>query len=148
MVGHLVKAYFIAFAGVGGGISVINFAIIIGVDNLAKITVGRAENASVRVLHESVSRCHCTISIASPSRIFIEDMNSTNGTKANLGGDWVVIDRMVPVTLDTMIMMGDYSATVRGLLECSPAAMSLLRGKAEDAPKIRRNPETGEIIKK
>ncbi len=45
-----------------------------------KITLGRAPDSEVRLLEAKASRYHCRVSLDG-SRLLLEDLNSTNGTK-------------------------------------------------------------------
>jgi pSer/pThr/pTyr-binding forkhead associated (FHA) protein len=52
-----------------------------------RMTVGRAEDASISVNHNSVSRIHCEVHALGDGRFEIVDKGSSNGVRVN-GADW------------------------------------------------------------
>lgn len=47
------------------------------------VTIGRSVNAEIQLIDEGISRKHCVIRRLRSGEVFIEDLNSTNGTFAN-----------------------------------------------------------------
>ncbi len=52
-----------------------------------RMTIGRAEDASISVNHNSVSRIHCEVHALGDGRFEIVDKGSSNGVRVN-GADW------------------------------------------------------------
>lgn len=78
----------------------------------SEVTVGRGEEATVRVSEPSVSRVHAIFrggKAAAPATI--EDLGSSNGTR--VGGVELVASKKQPVEADTMIILGELSIVVR-----------------------------------
>ncbi|WP_424947187.1 FHA domain-containing protein [Candidatus Spongiihabitans sp.] len=123
------------------------------------VTVGRAESCLVRVSNSTVSRLHCTITLYSRDQMFVSDDNSANGTKIRVDGQWQPVHGPHPITPKTMMMLGEYVVVVHQLLAGSTEAMAVLsqvspppQNQTADpinsSATVKRDPITGEIIKK
>ena len=44
------------------------------------LTIGRSEDADVRIIDANASRLHARLHVDGPARLFIEDMGTKNGT--------------------------------------------------------------------
>jgi len=78
-------------------------------------TIGRAEDASIRLTERNISRRHASLR-AGPDGWFIQDSGSYNGTYVNgerLGGE-------VPLAIGAIVQMGDYRIE---LLDAAVAAV-------------------------
>ncbi len=113
-----------------------------------KITVGRAEGASVRLSHDTVSRIHCTLELDDSGRITLSDNNSANGTKAHINGQWRDVAAPTPVQPDTMLLLGEYACTARKILARCPELLSGQPPKPPGDAVFVRDPETGQVVKK
>jgi two-component system cell cycle response regulator len=56
---------------------------ILSLSNKSEIFVGRANNCEIPVQDPSCSRRHARVFVNGDGRVFVEDLNSTNGTKIN-----------------------------------------------------------------
>jgi two-component system, NtrC family, response regulator AtoC len=75
----------------------------------SEITVGRGDEASIRVSEPSVSRVHAMFRGGNPASI--EDLGSSNGTR--VGGVDLAASKKQPLEADTMIILGELSIVIR-----------------------------------
>ena len=81
-------------------------------------TVGR-EGVDIVLNRSSISRHHLTIELLSNKKVMITDNNSTNGTFLASVVPVVVTNDTI-ITLDTPLLVADYSTTPRKLLAFLP----------------------------
>jgi uncharacterized RDD family membrane protein YckC len=123
-----------------------------GLAHLVEVVVGRADDAAVRLVEKTVAPQHCVL-IVDSGKLFIKD-KSGGGTKVYQNGQWRTVDvSPVKITADTRIMLGEFGTVARELMARAPEIFAILDSGAKPKPpvrfrEIRRNPETGEIIKR
>ncbi|SDX32769.1 FHA domain-containing protein [Marinobacter mobilis] len=83
---------------------------------MTSFTVGRGEQADVRLNHDTISRLHLRVTLVSPGAYLVEDLGSANGT-------WLLRDeRRFPLTAERLgardlLLLGDYSIELAQLLD-------------------------------
>ncbi|MGU3480152.1 FHA domain-containing protein [Methylobacterium sp. D48H] len=91
----------------------------------------------VKLLDQSISRVHATISHLPNDRLIVEDLDSSNGTYLRSKGIWKKFQQRI-VDVSEEIRFGRYTILLSDLLQ----QVQIPAGRV----KFRRNPETGEII--
>jgi len=100
--------------------------------------IGRVRDPAsqcIVIADNSVSRRHCLVKSLGNDEFVVEDLDSTNGTFTRSASGWQRERRAIVGGQDP-IKLGNYVTTVAALL--ASAAQ----------PKLERNIETGEIIKR
>src|SRR5262249_16350916 len=77
----------------------------------ARLVIGRAESADVRVQHDSVSRAHLAVR-ATPEGVEVEDLGSFNGTRR--GEDRLPANEAVPIAHGDLLRFGAATLVVQG----------------------------------
>lgn len=83
---------------------------------MTSFTVGRGEQADVRLNHDTISRLHLRVTLVSPGAYLVEDLGSANGT-------WLMRDeRRVPLAAERLgardvLLLGDYPVELAQLLD-------------------------------
>ena len=129
----------------------------------ARIRIGRARDADVRIDSQGVSRAHAELTIEDSGSYLISDLGSTNGTFVFRGGRWVRV-HSERVEAEARLRVGDFETTPMELESIAkwPApnegdnqvSHPLAAGPAtgddpEHRPagvRVRRNPSTGEVV--
>jgi len=128
-------------------------------------TIGRANECSLVLNHDSVSRVHASIEVTAEGYLAVQDEHSCNGTYLHRNGSWIRARKVILGTQDR-IRFGDHEVPLDRLIELfgNRARVRLregysVRGKPllfddmlADLPKPkivlenpRRNPVTGDI---
>jgi len=120
---------------------------------LRLIRIGRDQNMDVCLLDSTVSRRHAELVLLPSGKCYLSDCGSTSGTCFFSGEGWQSISQ-AHLTLDDTVSLGDHEATIRELAEEAGGHMSsdwnIAHEATEDhldrADRIRRDPETGDLI--
>jgi len=107
--------------------------------------VGRGTDADIRLDHRSISRLHLELILGSGGEIHIADRSSRNGTSIRVEESWEPVTTR-PVVRDDRLRLGDLEVTVRELMGRAPTGQSGQRQPGLPSGKVRRNPETGELV--
>lgn len=125
------------------------------------LIVGRGREADIRLNHRTVSRLHLELVLGAGGEIHVADRSSRNGTRVSSDGEWQTLTAK-PVSLSDRLQLGDLEITVEDLLQRAPPERVDTgrrtdvgaggRPDAEPDPdlpsgKVRRNPETGEVVR-
>lgn len=124
------------------------------------LIVGRGRQADIRLDDRSVSRLHLELVLGAAGEIHVADRSSRNGTRMWTDGKWQPLTAK-PASLADRLQLGDLEITVGDLLRRAPAE-GVGTGQRTDggvgghlaahpdrdlpAGKVRRNPETGEVV--
>ncbi len=126
------------------------------------LIVGRGRQADIRLNHPSVSRLHLELVFGAGDEIHVADRSSRNGTRVWTDGKWQPLTAK-PVSPGDRLQLGDLEITVEDLLRRAPPERvdtgRHIGGGAGGRPdadpdpdpdlpsgKVRRNPETGEVV--
>ena len=124
------------------------------------LIVGRGREADIRLDDRSVSRLHLELVLGAHGEIHVADRSSRNGTRAWTDGEWQPLTAR-PASLADRLQLGDLEITVEDLLRRVPPkgvdtgqhTDGAVGGHSADDPdrdlprgKVRRNPETGEVV--
>ena len=124
------------------------------------LIVGRGREADIRLNHRTVSRLHLELVLGAGGEIHVADRSSRNGTRVRTDGKWQTLGA-TSVSLSDRLQLGDLEITVEELLRQTPSNRDNTgrgvdpgaggRAGADrdlDLPsgKVRRNPETGEVV--
>ena len=124
------------------------------------LIVGRGRQADIRLTHRTVSRLHLEMVLGAGDEIHVADRSSRNGTRVWTDGKWQPLTAK-PVSRADRLQLGDLEITVEDLLRRTPPErVDTVRhtdggagGRPDADPdpdlppgKVRRNPETGEVI--
>ena len=124
------------------------------------LIVGRGREADIRLNHRTVSRLHLELVLGAGGEIHVADRSSRNGTRVRTDGKWQTLGAK-PVSLSDRLQLGDLEITVEELLRRAPPERDDTGRGVEpsvgerpganrdmDLPsgKVRRNPETGEVV--
>lgn len=126
------------------------------------LIVGRGRQADIRLNHPSVSRLHLELVLGSGGELYVADRSSRNGTRVREDSGWRSV-RAQQVSPADRLQLGDLTITVEELLRRAPPEQAELGRRTEggggrrsgtdpdpdpDLPsgKVRRNPETGEVV--
>ena len=112
------------------------------------LIVGRGRHADVRLNHPSVSRMHLELVLGAGGEVHVADRSSANGTWVLADDVWerVTSRQVVP---DDRVRLGTLAVTVGELISRVPNPAREEGKRVEDslpAGRVRRNPETGEVI--
>ena len=125
------------------------------------LIVGRGRQADIRLNHRTVSRLHLELVLGAESEIHVADRSSRNGTRIRLDGEWQALTAKSVSPADRL-QLGDLETTVEDMLQRVPAEPPDTGGRPDDGPgghpdaapdpdlpsgPVRRNPETGEVIR-
>jgi transcriptional regulator with GAF, ATPase, and Fis domain len=103
----------------------------------ARVVIGRAESAELRVAHDSVSRAHLAI-CATPDGVEARDLGSFNGTRR--GEDRLPANEPVPIAPGELLRFGAATLVVQG--------PSVAPGEAAAAPLKTTDGATLELVAK
>lgn len=83
---------------------------------MTSFTVGRGEQADVRLNHDTISRLHLRVTLVSPGAYLVEDLGSANGTWLLRG------EQRLPLSAERLgahdrLILGDYPVDVAQLLD-------------------------------
>ena len=124
------------------------------------LIVGRGRGADIRLDEPNVSRLHLELVLGGNGEVHAADRSSRNGTRVRVEGTWQTLTAKQVVPADRL-QLGDREITVKELLrrapperdEPGPRPRGGARERPKDGPgsglpsgKVRRNPETGEVI--
>ena len=124
------------------------------------LMVGRGKRADIRLDHRSVSRLHLELVLGEGGEIHAADRSSRNGTRVRTDGAWQSLLAQ-SVSASDRLQLGSLEVTVEELLRRAPPALAETGGPTDrgkggerdrdpdpDLPsgKVRRNPETGEVV--
>ena len=124
------------------------------------LIVGRGRQADIRLDQPSVSRLHLELVLGAGGEIHAADRSSRNGTRVWAEGEWKTLTAKQVLPRDRL-QLGDLTITVEELLRQAPPERADIGRRTEggagarpaadpdpDLPpgKVRRNPETGEVI--
>lgn len=132
------------------------------------LIVGRGRGADIRLGDASVSRMHAELVVGGDGTLHVADRSSANGTWIAVDGRWQRVTQR-SVTPADRLRLGDARITVAELLSLAPEPRSGYGGSgsqpagrggdmddelphrpenARNLPqgRVRRNPETGEVI--
>ncbi|MFK7914710.1 MAG: FHA domain-containing protein [Pseudomonadales bacterium] len=116
----------------GGATSTVNHNVYI---------IGRDPAADVTLPSETVSRFHAELIVAQDGLLFYSDRSSSGGSYVYVEGQWHEI-RAYEVLASDRIRLGQYETEVSGLLQSVSAQVPRPQGN-----KVRRDPNTGEVIR-
>lgn len=124
------------------------------------LIVGRGREADIRLNHRTVSRLHLELVLGAGGEIHLADRSSRNGTRVRADGEWRSL-RAQRVSPSDRLQLGDLEITVEELLRRAPSERDNT-GRGVDpgaggrpgadldldlpSGKVRRNPETGEVV--
>ena len=124
------------------------------------LIVGRGRQADIRLDQPSVSRLHLELVLGAGGEIHAADRSSRNGTRIWTEGAWKPLTAKQVLPRDRL-QLGDLTITVEELLRQAPPERADIGRRTEgnagarpaagpdpDLPsgKVRRNPETGEVV--
>lgn len=125
------------------------------------LIVGRGREADIRLNHRTVSRLHLELVLGAGGELHVADRSSRNGTRVSSDGKWQPLTAKSVSPADRL-QLGDLEITVEDLVQrappervdTGPRADGSAGGRREpeldpDLPHgpVRRNPETGEVIR-
>ena len=107
-------------------------------------TIGRSNNADIRLDHGSVSRRHAELTITADGRLFVTDRDSRLGTWVQRDGRWGR-HRQGYVDGSEPVRFGEREVTLSNLVRNEELPLKENPGYEPLSIRPHRNPETGEI---
>lgn len=115
--------------------------------------IGRSETCEIHIADPTISRIHAEITV-SKNTYFLVDCNSSSGTFVQQNGKWVPL-RQSYVNAPDLIRFGNYQTSCSALLSMISSTPDIPKDTPEEEEpdsrpvgQVKRNPLTGEIIKR
>lgn len=117
--------------------------------------IGRGSDVHLRIGDSSVSRIHAELVVTKGGDLFLTDRASSGGTYVARSGNWQRITQDIVYSSDS-ILLGRHQTTVAKILKgIKQVTEKWTDGAKRSSPNenklplgpVRRNPETGEVIR-
>lgn len=91
---------------------------------MQSFTVGRGNKADVKIQNKSVSNLHLNIEIINATQVYVQDLQSTNGSFLLRQLGKICLTEKQQVGVSDHLLLGDYQTTVAELLNQLPSGRS------------------------